>query len=109
MRGRRMQPALFEAVREFVGFQAGCEQKALCDRHTQAQQELTLRFGFHAFGDESQTEAARDARHRLAYGDVGIVVRHAFDEQLAELQAVDRQPRRRCGSMSLSRCHPLPR
>ena len=41
---------------------------------------------------EAQAEAACDAGHGLAHGDVGIVVRYAFDEQLTELQAVDRQP-----------------
>ena len=55
-----MQAALFEPARELVRFQAGREQEALRDRHAEPQQELALRFGFHAFGDEPEAEAAAE-------------------------------------------------
>src|SRR4051794_12040697 len=81
---------LVEATREFVGQQSGREQEALADRHAELQQEFPLRFRFDAFGDESQAQAARDSRHGLADGDVGLVAGRAVHEQLAELEPVDR-------------------
>src|SRR5690606_23689009 len=81
-----------QAVRELVRPQARCEQEALADRHAELQQEPALMLGLHAFGHQPQPEAARDAGDGLADGDIGLVVRDALDEQLAQLQAVDRQP-----------------
>src|SRR5690606_39455928 len=80
-----------QAAREFVGVQAGREQEALADRHAEFEHEAPLRLRFDAFGHQPQPQAAGDADHRLADRDVGVVVRHARDEQLAELEAVDRE------------------
>src|SRR5690606_24185471 len=81
-----------EALAEFQRRQSGREQEALSGPDAEVHQELPLRFVLHAFGHQREPEAAGDAADRLAHGHVRLVVRHALQEHLAELETVDRQP-----------------
>src|SRR5690606_25386356 len=84
--------SLPEAFTEFQRRQSGREQEALSGPDAEVHQELPLRFVLHAFGHQRETEAAGDAADGLAHRHVRLVVRHALQEHLAELEAVDRQP-----------------
>jgi hypothetical protein len=64
-------------LREFARQQAGREQEALADLDPKFEQEVALRFGLHALGDQAQAQAAGDAGDGLADRHVGFA-RHAL-------------------------------
>ena len=69
---------------------AGAEQVALALVALFGDQELRLRFGLDAFGDDAQAEGVAERDGRAAHGARFVIVADFFDERAVDHDAVER-------------------